>query len=212
MAVVIANEQAKTVTKALVDRWFYTYRIPSNIPSNLGKLFDDQIVTSVPCIESNSLEQPHTFQGVIPSVRGLIKLCMTHLKHCQNHKKPNWPAYLNSLVFTYNVMTYSTTGLQPYQLMFGCKAQTPCDNWLGLDNYNSDESVSKSSWVQEHHKLMQVWISTHWRVFEKVQSKVLSEQREKNCPSQKVIWSCCEITLKVTTKFKIISKTRNMSW
>ena len=46
-------------------------------------------------------------------------------------------------------------GLQPYQLMFGHKAQTPCDNWLGLNSYNSDESVSKSSWLQEHQKLMQ---------------------------------------------------------
>ena len=38
--------------------------------------------------------------------------------------------------------------------MFGCKGQTPCDNWLGLINYDSDESVSKSSWLQEHQKLM----------------------------------------------------------
>ena len=39
--------------------------------------------------------------------------------------------------------------------MFGHKAQTPCDNWLGLNNYDSDESVSKSPWLQEHQKLMQ---------------------------------------------------------
>ena len=51
-------------------------------------------------------------------------------------------------------MSNSTTRLQPYQLMCGCKAQTLCDNWLGLNNYDSDESVSKSSWLQEHQKLM----------------------------------------------------------
>ena len=45
------------------------------------------------------------------------------------------------------------TGLQPYQLMFGCKTQTPCDNWLDLNNYDSDGSVSKTSWLQEHHRL-----------------------------------------------------------
>ena len=38
--------------------------------------------------------------------------------------------------------------------MYGCKAQTPCDNWLCLNNYDSDESVSKSSWLQEHQKLI----------------------------------------------------------
>ena len=52
-------------------------------------------------------------------------------------------------------MPDSTTRLQPYQLMFGCKAQTPCDNWLGMNTYDLDESVSKNSWLQEHQKLMQ---------------------------------------------------------
>ena len=35
------------------------------------------------------------------------------------------------------------------------QGQNPCDNWLGLNNYDSDESVSKNSWLQEHQKLMQ---------------------------------------------------------
>ena len=39
--------------------------------------------------------------------------------------------------------------------MFGYKAQTPYDDWLGLNNYDLNESVSKSSWIQEHHKLRQ---------------------------------------------------------
>ena len=70
-------------------------------------------------------------------------------------QKPNWPAHLSSLVFAYNATPNSTTGLQPYELMFGCKAQTSCNIWLGLNNYNLDESVSKSSWLQEHQKLIQ---------------------------------------------------------
>ena len=77
------------------------------------------------------------------------------LKSLPKSQKPNWPAHLNALVFVYNATPNSITGLQPYQLMFGHKAQTPCDNWLGLNNYDSDESVSKSSWLQEHQKLMQ---------------------------------------------------------
>ena len=81
-------------------------------------------------------------------MRGLIEHYMTCLK-------PNWPAHLSSLVFAYNAMPNSTTGLQQYWLMLGCKAQTPCNNWLGLNNYDSDEFVSKSSLLQEHHKLMQ---------------------------------------------------------
>ena len=76
------------------------------------------------------------------------------LKTLPKSQKPNWPAHLNALVFAYNAMPNSTTRLQPYPLMFGCKAQTSCDNWLSLNNYDSDESVSKSSWLQKHQKLM----------------------------------------------------------
>ena len=39
--------------------------------------------------------------------------------------------------------------------MFGCKAQTPCDNWLGLSQYDCSESVSKDSWVQQQFELVQ---------------------------------------------------------
>ena len=70
-------------------------------------------------------------------------------------QKTNWSAHLTSLVFAYIVMPNSNRGQQPNQLMFGCKAQMPSDNWPGLKNYDSSESVSKGSWVWEHHKLMQ---------------------------------------------------------
>ena len=44
VAVVTPNQQAKTVAKALVDRWFYTYGIPSRIHSDQGKSFDNKII------------------------------------------------------------------------------------------------------------------------------------------------------------------------
>ena len=77
------------------------------------------------------------------------------LKTLPKDQKPNWPAHLRALVFAYNAMPHSTTGYQLYQLMFGPKAQTPCDNWLGLSQYDCSESISKDSWVQQQYKL--VW-------------------------------------------------------
>ena len=44
LAVVTPNQQAKPVTKALVDRWFYIHGIPSRIHSNWGKMFDNDII------------------------------------------------------------------------------------------------------------------------------------------------------------------------
>ena len=64
-------------------------------------------------------------------------------------QKPNWPNYLSALVFSYNATLHSTTGYQPYELMFGCKALTPCNIWLGLNNYKSAEFKTKTAWLNE---------------------------------------------------------------
>ena len=64
-------------------------------------------------------------------------------------QKPNWPIYLPSLVHTYNATPYSTTGFQPYELMFRCKAPMLCDNWLGLGQYEMGSLKSKSAWLSQ---------------------------------------------------------------
>ena len=82
----------------------------------------------------------------------LVKIFMTHCKmywkYCQKHQGPISPNILSTLVFAYNATPHSTTGYQPYQVIFSYKAPTPCDNLLGLKQYNNIESVSKNSWVQ----------------------------------------------------------------
>ena len=69
-------------------------------------------------------------------------------------QKNNWPLHLPSLVFAYNAMPHSTTGYQPYELMFGCKAPTICDAWLRLADYDDNYSQSKCEWVNQEHELI----------------------------------------------------------
>ena len=51
-------------------------------------------------------------------------------------------------------MPHSITGYQPYELMFSCKASAVCNAWLGLAQYNDQYLQSKSTWVNEQHKLI----------------------------------------------------------
>ena len=44
VTVVMPKQQAKTVAKALVDKWFYTYGIPSRIHGDQGKFFANKII------------------------------------------------------------------------------------------------------------------------------------------------------------------------
>ena len=81
-------------------------------------------------------------------------------------------------MFVCSAMPHVTTGYQPYQLMFAHKAQTPCDHWLGLSQYDCDESVSKSSLVQEQYKL--VWAANKWTLKGICQSIQCSAQRKQS--------------------------------
>ena len=51
-------------------------------------------------------------------------------------------------------MPHDTTGYQPYELMFGCKAPTICNAWLRLGSYNDKILWSKCVWVNQQHELI----------------------------------------------------------
>ena len=161
VAVVMPNQQKKSVAKALVDKWFYTYGIPVRIHSKQGKGFDNKIIEQLCKIygAKQSTTTPYKPHGNSPC-ETLNCTLQNLLKTLLKDQKPNWPADLGALVFAYNAMPHSTTRYQPYQLMFGCKVQTPCDNWLGLSQYNCSESISKDSWIQQQYEL--VWAVNKW--------------------------------------------------
>ena len=71
------------------------------------------------------------------------------LKTLKAEEKADWPSHLPALVFAYNAMPHASTSYQPYQLMFGRRAPAPCDNWLGLREYNDDKSITQIDWVDQ---------------------------------------------------------------
>ena len=52
ITVVMPEVQVKTVAKAMVDKWFYTYGIPSRIHSDQGKSFNNKIIQQLSRIYS----------------------------------------------------------------------------------------------------------------------------------------------------------------
>ena len=76
------------------------------------------------------------------------------LQSLPKEQKSCWPLHVPLLVFAYNAIPLSITGYQPYEVMFGCKASTICDAWLGLAHYNDQASTNKCVWLNEQHKLL----------------------------------------------------------
>ena len=150
IAVVTPNQKVLTVAKALVEKWFHVYGIPSRIHSDQGKSFDNEVIRSLCKLYGvqQSLTCPYNPRGNAQCER-FNRTMFGLLRTLSKEQKADWPVHLPSLVSTYNATPHSTTGFQPYQLMFGRKAPAPCDNWLGIGKYDDQKSVSKTQWVDQ---------------------------------------------------------------
>ena len=120
VAVTTNNQQALTVAKALVERWFHVYGIPSRIHSDQGKSFDNKIIDALCKMYGvkRTMTSPYNPRGNSQCER-FNRTMFGLLKTLTKEQKGDWPAHLPALTFTYNVTPHSTTGYQPYELMFG---------------------------------------------------------------------------------------------
>ena len=152
---VMPNQKAVTIEKILVDKWFYVYGIPACIHSKKGCSFDNEVMSHLYVMYGveQSTTTPYNPCGNAPMER-LNHTLIGLVKSLSNEQKSNWQLHLQSLVFAYNAMPHDTTGYQPYELMFGHKAPTICNAWLGLANYNDNFLQSKSAWVNQQHELI----------------------------------------------------------
>ena len=154
-AFVTNNQKSLTVAKILVEKWFSVFGIPARIHSDQGRSFDNEIISNLCKMygirqSTTTPYNPHSNSQCKKFNRTLFNL----MRSLDQEQKPNWPTYLSSLVFVYNATPHSTTGYQPYELMFGHKAPTPCNNWLGLSNYTPASFKSKTAWLNEQLNAM----------------------------------------------------------
>ena len=147
-AFITPNQKALTIAKILVDKWFYIYGIPTWIHGDQSQCFDNQIMQHLYTLYGieQSTTTPYNPHGNAQceqfncAMIGLLTLL-------SKEQKDNWPLHLPSLVFVYNATVHSTTGYQPYKLMFGCKAPTICNALLRLADYDDNYLQSKCEWV-----------------------------------------------------------------
>ena len=150
LAVCTPNQTAKTVAKILVEKWFHVYGVPSQIHSDQGRCFYSNIIKALCKMYSveQSFTSPYNPRGNA-FCKHLNRMLFGLLKMLKSEEKADWPSHLPALVFAYNATPHASTGYQRYQLMFGCRAPVPCDNWLGLRAYDDDKSITHINLVDQ---------------------------------------------------------------
>ena len=149
------NQKALTIAKILVEKWFYMYGIPACIHSDKGRSFENAIISKLYSMYNikQSMTTPYNPHGNSICKR-FNQTLLGLLQSLPKEQKSFWPLHVPLLVFAYNAMPRSVTGLQPYELMFGQKASIVCDAWLGLAQYNDQASTNKCAWLNEQHELV----------------------------------------------------------
>ena len=109
-------------------------------------------------------------------------------------------------------MPHSSTGYQPYELVFGCKAPTICDAWLRLADYDENYLQSKCEWVDQQHELiLAVNRCALKRIKQSVEKSVSQaggkDLRNTNRQLGIIVWSI----QKVEIRFKIIIRVNCLS-
>ena len=145
-----SSQKATIDAKLLVEKWFSVFGVPVQIHSNQGWSFDNEIISHLCKMYGicQSTTTPYNPRGNAickhfnQTLFGLMRTLM-------EEQKPNWPTYVPSLVFAYNSTPHASTGFQPYELMFRCKAPMSCDDWLSLAQYKSNSFKSKTVWLKQ---------------------------------------------------------------
>ena len=121
-AFITNNQKALTITKILVDKWFYVYGILAHIHSDKVQSFENAIISKLYSMYSikQSMTTPYNLQGNSICERFNCAL-LALLQSSPKEQKSCWPLHVPSLVFTYNAMPHGITGYQPYELMLGVK-------------------------------------------------------------------------------------------
>ena len=127
-AFVTNNQKSLTVAKILVEKWFSVFGILARIHSDQGRSFDNEIISYLCKMHGVRQSTTTPYNPYNNSQCEWFNCTLFRLMRTLNsEQKPNWPVYLTSLVYAYKATPHSSTGFQPYELMFGCKATTGLD-------------------------------------------------------------------------------------
>ncbi|KAL4136303.1 hypothetical protein QTP88_007851 [Uroleucon formosanum] len=178
MGIALPNHQANTIAEAFVTNFVCTHGIPQTILTDQGTDFLSKIFTEVcKLLQINKINtspfHPQTNGSLERSHRTLTE----YLRHYVDKKLNNWDEYLPYAFFVYSSTEHTSTGYQPYSLLFGRRLEIPIklshepEPRYNYDNYYFDLKQK----MQESHK-----IAKENLIKRKVKSKQIYDNNENS--------------------------------
>lgn len=147
-AVVLSNQEASTVAKALVETVVVRYGVPPQILSDQGTNFDG-IVFKEMC-RLLDIDKLHT-TSYHPQANGLIerfhRTLNSMLGKVVSLRQHDWDDYLPYVTSAYRASTHQVTGYSPNYIVFGHDNRAPIDVVYGLPRAANTQRTSYSEYA-----------------------------------------------------------------
>ena len=146
-AMAMRDQTAEMIVQILRDEVFTLVGPPQKLHSDRGRNFESRILADL--CKAFGVKKSHTTpyhpmgDGLVERMnRSLLTLIRTHVE-----RDDQWEEHLQLLLFMYRTSKHTTTGLSPYEILFG---SNPPSQWL--PNLQDSVVIDQSDYVENLRK------------------------------------------------------------
>ena len=144
------DQKASTVASILVSRVFSRFGPPTILHSDQGRNFDSLLMHEI--YDQMGIKKTRT-TAYHPQCDGLVerqnRTIQEIISSFVNDHSNNWDDVLDQAVFAYNTSIHESTGLSPYEMVFGREARMPIEVELGVPLHNPSSQSEYSQLIRK---------------------------------------------------------------
>ncbi|UYV84885.1 K02A2.6-like, partial [Cordylochernes scorpioides] len=158
VAVPIPDQEASTLSEALLQDWVCIFGVPRILHSDQGRNFESNIFQEL-CRRLN-IEKTRT-TPLHPQSDGMVerfnRTLTQHLTVFVNKNQRDWDQHLPMLLMAYRSAEHESTGYSPARMLFGHELRMPCDVLLGRPEETFENTNEYISHLEERMLSIHQW-------------------------------------------------------
>ncbi|PAA55822.1 hypothetical protein BOX15_Mlig019225g1 [Macrostomum lignano] len=125
----LRNQKARTVARALFNRWISQHGCPSTLHSDQGRNFESQVMREMCRIleirKSRTTAYHPSGNGQVEnfnkSLKSILKCCL------EDSGRNDWEEFVSSALMAYRSSVHRATGYTPHYMVYGTEMRLPID-------------------------------------------------------------------------------------